>query len=375
MFDVLDDLEVAIEKIAAAESMLDVERLSVLAERLEFQRLRAVSAFERSGEWAADGFVSTASALRAKTRCSHGQAHRSVQTARKLESLPETAAAFAAGEITGEHVSVLTARYTPERAEMLEGIEAELVDFAQISTPGEFRNALQTMVDAFDGDGGAGNDRKQDRLNQMTLSSTLGGRGMLNGSFDPELTDLALTALDAEIEALKIKGDRRQLPERRAEAFASICRQYLNSRGDSTARGRGQTHVSVVWDLAGFEGSDPEIAALFRADTAHGQRLSRATLERLTCDCMISRVIMNGPSQILDVGRLTRTVSGPLWTALVARDRHCTEPGCTRGPGLCEAHHIWHWEHGGPTNLANLRLGCHYHHKQWHIHDAQARAG
>ena len=109
-----------------------------------------------------------------------------------------------------------------------------------------------------------------------------------------------MTALDAEIEALKITGDVRKLPERRAEAFASICRQYLNARGDSSARGRGQTHVSVVWDLAGFEGSDPEIAALLRADTAHGQRLSRATLERLTCDCMISRVIMNGPSQILD---------------------------------------------------------------------------
>jgi len=49
MFDVLDDLEVAIDKVAASEARLDVERLSRLAERVEFQRLRAVSAFERSG--------------------------------------------------------------------------------------------------------------------------------------------------------------------------------------------------------------------------------------------------------------------------------------------------------------------------------------
>ena len=60
----------------------------------------------------------------------------------------------------------------------------------------------------------------------------------------------------------------------------------------------------------------------------------------------------------LDVGRATRTVGPALWNALVARDRHCTAPGCTRGPADCEAHHIVHWSKGGPTNLDNLKLLC-----------------
>ena len=374
MFDVLDELEGAVDKVAADECTLDVERLSRLAERVEFLRLRAIGQYDRSGGWAADGYVSTASALRARTRCTSGSAHRSVDLARKLQRLPETAAAFGAGEITREHAVTITARYTPERAPMIEHIEAELVVFARLSTPKELQSAVKTMTDAFDGDIGARSDAAEYELNAMTLSSSLYGRGVLNGSFDTEVTDLALTALDAEMEALRRPQDTRPWPQRRAEAFESICRQYLAGRGSSAARGRGQTQVSVVWDLSSIDLTHPEIAALARADTAHGGRLSRHTLERLTCDCNLSRVITDGPSAVLDVGRITRTIPEPLWNALVARDRHCREPGCDRPPSECDAHHIWHWSRGGPTTLENLLLGCRQHHREWHIRDALERA-
>src|ERR1700685_2811594 len=136
MFDVLDDLEAVLDKLATDETGLDVERISRLVERLECQRLRprAIGAYDRSCDWAAAGYVSTASALRAKTRCSHGHAHRSVTLARKLEHLPDTAAALGTGAITREHATLIAGPYTPERAEMLERIEAEVVEFAKIAT-------------------------------------------------------------------------------------------------------------------------------------------------------------------------------------------------------------------------------------------------
>ena len=105
-------LEAAIDKVAAEPGAVDVVRICKLAERLEFQRLRAVGEFDRSCAWAPE-FVSPASALRHKTRCSHGHAMRSVRLARKLEALPEVAAAYGAGEITGEHVAEITGPYTP----------------------------------------------------------------------------------------------------------------------------------------------------------------------------------------------------------------------------------------------------------------------
>ena len=376
MFDVLDDLEVAVEKLLASEPAADdLERISNLTERIEFARLRVVGAFDRSGIWAWDGFVSTASAMRSKLRCSQGYAVRSIRVARTLESLASTAAAFSTGAITAEHVVQITGPYTPKRAEMLESIEAELVDFATISSPGELREVVQGICDAFDGDQGAGNDKNQHQLNKVTLSTTTGGRGILNGSLDAEVTDVVLTALDAEMEALRTRSDPRKTPELRSVALESICRQYLTARSRSTARGRGQTHVSVVVDVLQIAGSSPQLAAIVRAETAHGGRLSRNTLQRISCDCRISRVITDGPGNVLDVGWATRNVSNAQWNALVVRDRHCQAPNCTRAPSFCEAHHIRHWEHGGPTNLDNLRLLCWHHHKQQHIHDAQARAG
>jgi HNH endonuclease len=48
------------------------------------------------------------------------------------------------------------------------------------------------------------------------------------------------------------------------------------------------------------------------------------------------------------------------------RDGGCVFPGCTRPLAWCEAHHLRHWLHGGPTDLANLALLCRAHHRAVH---------
>jgi HNH endonuclease len=52
--------------------------------------------------------------------------------------------------------------------------------------------------------------------------------------------------------------------------------------------------------------------------------------------------------------------------ALVVRDGGCVFPDCQRPPSWCEAHHLQHWLHGGPTDLANLALICRAHHRAVH---------
>ena len=97
-------------------------------------------------------------------------------------------------------------------------------------------------------------------------------------------------------------------------------------------------------------------------------------LELLLCDCDISRVIVAGRSEILDVGRATPTATAAQWKALVVRDQHCQHPGCDRPPSHCQPHHIWHWTRGGPTDLDNLQLLCWHHHRQHHLQEANAHA-
>ncbi|MGH3347242.1 MAG: HNH endonuclease signature motif containing protein [Nocardioides sp.] len=64
-----------------------------------------------------------------------------------------------------------------------------------------------------------------------------------------------------------------------------------------------------------------------------------------------------------------------MWTALVARDRHCAFPSCTRPPVMCHAHHIRHWADGGETALDNLVLLCGHHHRTIHHTPWRVRLG
>ncbi len=62
--------------------------------------------------------------------------------------------------------------------------------------------------------------------------------------------------------------------------------------------------------------------------TADGTELPPDTLRRLACDAEIIPAVLGTHGEVLDVGRLRRLVTAPIWTALVLRDRHCTFPGC-----------------------------------------------
>jgi HNH endonuclease len=68
--------------------------------------------------------------------------------------------------------------------------------------------------------------------------------------------------------------------------------------------------------------------------------------------------------RIFDVGAKTRTIPPALRRALLYRDRRCRFPGCHGR--FCQAHHIRHWAHGGPTTLSNLVLVCRRHHRAVH---------
>jgi Domain of unknown function (DUF222)/HNH endonuclease len=81
---------------------------------------------------------------------------------------------------------------------------------------------------------------------------------------------------------------------------------------------------------------------------------------------LLPPVLGGAPTQPLEVGRATRVVGAAQRTALAVRDGGCVFPGCQRPLAWCEAHHLRHWLHGGPTDLANLALVCRAHHRAVH---------
>ena len=101
-----------------------------------------------------------------------------------------------------------------------------------------------------------------------------------------------------------------------------------------------------------------------RNDGSHGgERLA----ERLRASVALLPPALGGaPTQPLEVGRASRVVHAAQRTALAVRDGGCAFPGCQRPLVWCEAHHLHHWLHGGPTDLANLALLCRAHHRAVH---------
>jgi hypothetical protein len=117
----------------------------------------------------------------------------------------------------------------------------------------------------------------------------------------------------------------------------------------------------VVVDVATLNGDTPQDAAA-RCDLDGVGPVTRATLERIACDCTLTRLVMAGDSIVLDLGRATRLATPAQRKALAVRDGGCRFPGCDRPHHWCDIHHLTSWLQGGPTDLAELLLLCRRHH-------------
>ncbi len=95
-----------------------------------------------------------------------------------------------------------------------------------------------------------------------------------------------------------------------------------------------------------------------------GPLLSESERRYLTCDATCE-VWFQRDGQVIGAGRTTRLINRRLRRALEHRHPPCAVPGCGATRAL-HAHHIRHWEDGGPTELVNLVLVCPYHHRLHH---------
>jgi hypothetical protein len=126
--------------------------------------------------------------------------------------------------------------------------------------------------------------------------------------------------------------------------------------------GRRPAALQVTATLETLKG----LAGAAAAEMEFSLPISAASVQRLACDCSVTRVLLSQESMVIDVGRTRRVIPGSLRRALHARDGHCQWPGCERAASLCQGHHLVHWISGGETRLDNLILLCNRHHRMVH---------
>jgi hypothetical protein len=157
--------------------------------------------------------------------------------------------------------------------------------------------------------------------------------------------------------------DPRDGGARMWDALAQVCQHSLDTHA---APGSHRTPARLLITITQESLLDGLSAGLGTGLTADGLEVPPHLVRRLACDAEVIPVVLGSRGEVLDIGRTSRTVSTGIWHGLVARDRHCAFPGCTRPPVMCHAHHLRHWADGGKTRLDNLVLVCSHHHRVLH---------
>ena len=356
----LDELRVEDLRFVGDEGLAaDLDELERASRILEAERSRRLAEFERRGAFTLDGHLSASSWLAHRHRLPRPAAEGRIRLARATAVMPETARAHGEGEIASPAVRelVLALEVNPEAFAESEGA---LVDAARTLSFVGLRRVLAFWRAAADSDRAIEDEDRIFERRHLHVSPTMHGMVRVDGDLDPETGQSLITALRAIVDA-ETRTDGRDLRthgQRRADALGEVCRQWLASADRPSVAGE-RPHVVVNVDLRTLEGhmaGELEDAGPITAETAR----------RLACDANVTRVITDGASEPLDVGRRTKVVPSALRRAVTVRDRGCAFPGCERPSGWSDAHHVRHWADGGETSLDNLVLLCRPHHRAIH---------
>ena len=101
-----------------------------------------------------------------------------------------------------------------------------------------------------------------------------------------------------------------------------------------------------------------------KLDTGHD--VSAAEARRIACGAGILPLVLDGQSQILDLGRSSRYFTEAQRTALATRYDECAAEGCDRPYAWTELHHENPWHSSGRTDLELAVPLCGFHHRRMH---------
>jgi hypothetical protein len=332
---------------------------------------RLTSVFDRRRAYAEDGSKTAAAWLARHCNTSKRATGHQVRLARRLRTMPITAAALAAGEIDDHHAGVLGRAADSPRptvAAAFPGAEADLVGFARDLDFAGFVRAVKYWEDTVDEDGAedqAGSDHAARRFH---ASETFRGNVRLDGQLDvlggSEFTT-ALRRIDRELflsdleaakavhgEAVTAEQLGRTPGQRRADALVEMARRAM------AMPRHARKPLPLINVMVGYETFAGRTCELFnRLPITPGQVASLLT------EAEIERVVFSGPNRIIELGVRKRFFTGGLRRVIEVRDRHCTAPGCDTPADECQADHVHPYARGGRTEQGNGQSRCGHHNR------------
>jgi len=352
-FDELESAVAALERaseglepgtfdVAQAKRAID---LCTRAERLVVaSRARLARRVEQAVGWKRDGHRSAAHWLASATGVSVGAAMRSLETARRLEELPETADAFRAGELSESQAAEIAAA-----ASLDPTAEGRLLDTVRDGKSyREFRDdCREAKLRAADDQ--ATTQRLHETRSVRTYSD---GHWCLEARLRPDegarVNQVLEHKTDELFKAARAEGRHEPRDAYRADALVAIVRGEVPNKpielrldGDYAALERGYLEAGERLDLDGI----PIPVTLARA---------------LLGDAKLVLLVREG-HEITKISSAKRAIPMPLRRSIERRYPRCGVAGCGQDTRLQIDHIIPVTEHG-PTDKENLWRLCPHHH-------------
>ncbi len=332
----LDVLFDELAELAGQRNAIDARIVEIVAE------------VDRDELWGATGARSVAALVAWKTGSSSTNANTIATVAGRLHEFPRCAEGMREGRLSLDQLGVIAARSG-------EGSDEHYAALARSASVNQLRTAVNLEPRPEP-------DPRPDPQTSITKSTDREFTcwRIKLPHHDAAKFDAALQshsdALIAEWKRDHDNGnrdsDRRPPLPGTAEAFMRLVETSWDAEVGRRPHGH---HTTVVMHLDVKE----------RAASLHlGPLLTEPERQYLMCDATCE-VWFERDGQVIGAGRTTRLINRRLRRALEHRHPTCSVPGCGATRGL-HAHHIRHWEDGGPTELANLVLVCPYHHRLHH---------
>jgi hypothetical protein len=307
-----------------------------------------VAEVDRDELWGATGARSVAALVAWKTGASPGNAHTIATVAGRLGEFPRCAQGMREGRLSLDQVGVIAARAG-------EGSDEHYAELARSASVNQLRFAVK-LEPRPEPDP---RPEPQSSITKTTDEEFTCWRIKLP-HVDAAKFDAALAshrdALIAEWKRDRENGGRTSASAPPLPGTAQAFMRLVAAGWDAEVARRPHGHHTTV--LVHLDVKE-------RAAALHlGPLLSDSDRRYLTCDATCE-VWFERDGQVIGAGRATRLINRRLRRALEHRHPTCAVPGCGATRGL-HAHHIRHWEDGGPTELTNLVLVCPYHHRLHH---------
>ncbi len=297
-------------------------------------------------------------------------AARVVERVSVAGAVPVFERALASGDVSGGHLDALgrgLRQLEPGRRDELLDRATSLVEVARASTVEEFERSVRAEVRRIEADGGEALLARQQRATRLKTWVDTEGMWCIHGRFDPE-TGLRLHAgLRAAVDALFADKAPEGCPTDPGEKQDFLRGRALVGLLDGTVTSGGRAEIVPVIDTTETSptggpvvdwGLPVEVPWRVLVDLAGRAEISPVIVR--------NGVVLHAPG-CLDLGRTTRLANRAQRRALRALYPTCAIPGCAVRYEFCKLHHVIWWDHGGPTDLANLLPVCERHHHA--IHD------